>query len=140
MNGISAACFGMLGGDAERKTSSGGRQYLRCRVRVGEGDGAQWASVMVFDAEMVGNAEALTKGSRIYVEGTIRLDEWAGQDGQRKHGLTIMANHVRVAQIGRQKSRNDNDDRPRMAAAHRPNDVRRSPAIAGDPDDDEIPF
>jgi single-strand DNA-binding protein len=140
MNGIAAACFGMLGADAEAKTSAGGRQYLRCRVRVGEGDAGQWVSVMVFDEEMIGSAEKLTKGSRIYLEGTIRLDEWDGRDGQRKHGLTIMANHIRVAQIGRNRVKDEGRDRPRMAAAERQDAVRRSSPVASDPDDDDIPF
>jgi hypothetical protein len=50
---IECAFFGALGRDAERKTSASGKDYLRLNVRVGDGDGAQWISVMVFDADAI---------------------------------------------------------------------------------------
>jgi len=50
---IECAFFGTLGRDAERKTSATGKRYLRLSVRVGDGDGAQWVSVLAFDPEAI---------------------------------------------------------------------------------------
>ena len=46
MSGIETAFFGALAADAEQKVSKAGKSYLRLRVRVGDGDGTQWVSVM----------------------------------------------------------------------------------------------
>ena len=53
MSGIEAAFFGALGRDAESKVSKSGKRYLRLNVRVGDGDSAQWVSVMCFDEEAI---------------------------------------------------------------------------------------
>ena len=66
---IECAFFGTLGRDCERKVSSTGKKYLRLSVRVGDGDGAQWVSVLAFDPEAVEVADKLVQGARVYVEG-----------------------------------------------------------------------
>jgi single-stranded DNA-binding protein len=71
---IECAFFGVLGRDGELKTSKAGKQYLKLNVRVGDGDGAQWVGVMVFGDEAVEIAPKLLKGSRVYIEGSIKLD------------------------------------------------------------------
>jgi hypothetical protein len=103
MSGIESAFFGALGADAEQKTSKAGKQYVRLRVRVGDGDGAQWVSVMSFDADAIAAAERLIKGARVYIEGRISLDEWTGQDGNKRHGLSCLSWHTRLSHIGKQK-------------------------------------
>jgi len=41
----------------------------RVSFRVGDGDGAQWVSVLAFDPEAVEVADKLVQGARVYVEG-----------------------------------------------------------------------
>ena len=98
---IECAFFGTLGRDAEAKTSKSGKSYLRLNVRVGDGDAAQWVSVMAFDSKAIELADKLVKGANVYVEGRLALDEWTGQDGAKRHGLSVMSFHCRLAQIGR---------------------------------------
>jgi single-stranded DNA-binding protein len=74
MGRIECAFFGTLGDDAGEKTSSKGKTYLRLRIRVGEGDAGQWVSVLAFDPEAVAASRSLTKGARVYLEGTLKLD------------------------------------------------------------------
>jgi single-stranded DNA-binding protein len=100
---IEAAFFGALGRDAESKVSGSGKPYLRLNVRVGDGDGAQWVSVMAFDQHAIDVADRLIKGARVYIEGRISLTEWVGQDGKQRHGLSVMSWHCRLAQIGRNR-------------------------------------
>jgi single-stranded DNA-binding protein len=115
MSGIECALFGTLGDDATARTSNSGKPYLRVRIRVGEGDAGQWLSALVFDEEAVAVSDKLAKGARVYLEGTVKLDEWKAQDGTKRHGLLVISSYCRLAQIGRQKDRTD-ASRPATAA------------------------
>jgi single-strand DNA-binding protein len=101
---IEAAFMGTLGRDAEAKTSKAGKPYLRLAVRAGEGDKAAWVSVTCFDPDAIAVAGKLVKGAKVYVEGTgLKIDEWTGQDGKQRHGLSCMSFHTRLCAIGRNK-------------------------------------
>jgi single-strand DNA-binding protein len=130
---IEAALFGVLGRDAERKTSGSGKNYVRLNLRVGDGDGAQWISVLVFGQEAVDAAEKLTKGARVYVEGKLSISEWSGSDGAKRHGLSVMSWHCRLAEIGHNRRKREKPTSGREAAA-------RSPYAPDRDLDDDIPF
>jgi single-stranded DNA-binding protein len=130
---IEVAFFGVLGRDAELKTSKAGRQYARLNVRVGEGDGAQWISVMSFDEKAIEAADKMMKGARVYVEGSLRLDEWTAHDGTKRHGLSVWSWNCRLAAIGRNRPKRERSvtpDRSRRAAGSNDNAFYN----------DEIPF
>jgi single-stranded DNA-binding protein len=110
---IEAAFFGTLGRDGELKTSKAGKPYLRLNMRVGDGETAQWVGVMAFDEGATEAAEKFVKGARVYVEGRLSINEWTGQGGAARHGLSILSWHCRLAQIGRNKpTRKDDSKRP----------------------------
>jgi single-stranded DNA-binding protein len=101
---IEAAFFGNLARDGEQRTSKNGRSYLRLNVRVGDGDAAQFVGVTCFDDHALAEPEKFTKGVAVYVEGGgLKIDEWTGSDGAKRHGLSCMAWHCRLAAIGRNK-------------------------------------
>ena len=146
---IEAAFFGTLGRDAESKTSKNGKDYLRINVRVGDGDAVQWCSVMVFDPEAIAAADRLVRGSRVYIEGSLKLGSWQRQDGTERHGLSVMSWHTRLAAIGRNKPRRERDEasderKPSSAqssAANHHDDRQRRVRGTADPTlNDEIPF
>src|SRR5262249_19099379 len=120
------AAFVVLSRDAEAKSSSTGKSYLRINARVGEGDGAQWLNIVSFDAATTEAASSFKKGVRIYIEGTISLNSWTAKDGATRQGLSVVARHCRLSQIGRARSK-----RSRAAA-------QTSGGAA--PFDDDIPF
>jgi single-stranded DNA-binding protein len=126
MSGIECAFFGTLGRDGELKTSKNGRAYVRLSVRVGDGDAAQWINVTAFDERAIAVAALMTKGARVYCEGQLKLDEWTDKDGGKRHGLSAMSWHCRLAAIGANKP---------AAPAKKPT----APA-GNDFHDDEIPF
>ena len=103
---IDCAFLGALVADAERKISKNGKPYLRFRVAVGGGDDVQFVSVMLF-GDCVDELGDLTKGTRIYVEGRLKLDRWSGQDGAERYGLGVMSAYARIAQIGDRKPKRD---------------------------------
>lgn len=131
MSGIEAAFFGALGRDAESKTSKNGKNYLRLNMRVGEGDTAQWVSVMAFDPRAIEQTDKFLKGARVYVEGKLSADEWTAQDGSKRHGLSVMSWYCRLSEIGRHKSKRDGD---------KAGPERKPEAPAGDFHNDEIGF
>jgi single-stranded DNA-binding protein len=134
MSGIEAAFFGALARDAEQKTSKAGKLYLRFTARIGDGDAAQWVSVLAFDERALEAADKFTKGARVYVEGRLSIDEWVGQDGAKRSGLTIMSFHCRLAAIGRNRVKSS--DTPKSQGTN-----RSANAAAADPDlDDPLPF
>jgi single-stranded DNA-binding protein len=132
MSGIEVAFFGSLGRDAEAKTSKTSKAYLNLNVRVGDGDGCQLLSVLAFEAKATEQSDKFVNGARCYVEGTLRLEEWTGQDGARRHGLSLMSWHCRLAEIGRtrpSRARKSADGKPAAAAPARDGFL-----------DDQIPF
>jgi single-stranded DNA-binding protein len=131
VSGIETAFFGVLGRDAESKVSGAGKSFVRLNVRVGDGEGAQWVGVMVFDPDAIALADNLTKGARVYVEGRLSVSEWTGSDGAKRHGLSVMSWHCRLSQIGRNKPKRKSD---REATA--PYAPGNGPAFY----DDNIPF
>jgi single-stranded DNA-binding protein len=149
---IEAALFGVLGKDAESKTSAAGKPYLRLNIRTGDGDAAQWISAMCFDADAIAVVDSMMKGARVYIEGTLKLDEWTGQDGAKRHGISLMSWHCRLSQIGRNRPRRPasvREDRPKAANSGRaraaasdyaPIGAEARPPKGHPAFDDDIPF
>jgi single-stranded DNA-binding protein len=135
MSGIEAAFFGSLGRDAERKTSKTGKSNLRLNVRVGDGDTAQWVGVTAFDERAIEIADKRMKGARVYGEG--RLSDETGQDGAKRHGISVMSWHCRLSQIGRNKSSAGEGTR---GEANNVGGFGSSPSRTDSGFNDEIPF
>jgi single-strand DNA-binding protein len=116
---IDCAFFGFLASDAEPRTSQAGKAWTRLRIGVGKDEDIQWVSVAVFGktAEAAGE---LKKGDRCYIEGTVKLDTWTGNDGIERHGLSVASFKCeRTHQIGRNKPKRERSglERPSMAQA-----------------------
>jgi single-stranded DNA-binding protein len=139
---IECAFVGVLGRDAEVRTSAKGRQHLKMNVRCAEGDDAQWVSTLSFDEQAIQQACAFLKGCKIYIEGRISMNEWQDQSGAKRFGLAAIANHSRLVAIGRHRPRDQGDNGYRQAAARwqRGDDVKRSSMAPTSDLDDEIPF
>lgn len=118
MSGLECAFVGVLGRDAESRTSKAGKFYLKLNCRVGNGDDGQWISVMLFgDLAQDLTAKAMLKGARIYVEcNNLRIDEWTGQDGTKRTGLSAMSWYVRPCEIGDAKPKRERTATNRQAA------------------------
>jgi single-stranded DNA-binding protein len=60
----------------------------------------------------------MVAGTRVYVEGSLRLDKWE-KDGQPRSGLSVMSFHTRIAEIGRNRPRRERKpaEKPRAAGS-----------------------
>jgi single-stranded DNA-binding protein len=138
---IECAFYGFLPADAESRTTQAGKQWARLRVGVGKDHAMQWVSVAVFGKAAEIAAE-LKKGDRCYVEGTIKLDTWRGNDGADRTGLSVSSFKIeKTHQIGRNRPKRD-EQKPAPAASGRERATRSdyAPAGGGADMDDDIPF
>lgn len=117
MNGsIEAAFIGRLGQDPELKTSAAGKPWARLQLAVGPNDETQWVSVATFGEIAERLCASLHKGDKVYVEGTLRLTEWTGRDGEKRTGLAVAAWKAdKLGAIGRSRSRRNSNERSDVA-------------------------
>jgi single-strand DNA-binding protein len=87
---IDVAFFGFLARDADARISQAGKPWVRLSIGVGKDDAVQWVQVAVF-GKAADKAAELKKSDRCYIEGTIKLDRWTGNDGTERHGLSVAA-------------------------------------------------
>lgn len=113
----------------------------RKRDKAGEWqDVTNWFRVTLWRRQAENAAKYLTKGSQVYVEGRLSLEEWTDRDGNNRTTLAIQGSEVQF--IG---SRGDTSDHPRettersfsSAASSNEEFSGQNPATASD---DDIPF
>jgi single-stranded DNA-binding protein len=126
MTGIECALFGTLTKDADARTGKSGKPFALLNLLVGDGDGRQFVSAIVF-GEAAGNVATLEKGRRVYLEGKIEISEWTDREGTKKHSLKVASFHaVEVSKIGRRRERKPADKSSAATPAPR-NDFHDDP-------------
>ncbi|MSQ83731.1 MAG: single-stranded DNA-binding protein [Myxococcales bacterium] len=94
--------IGRLGGQPEIKTLASGKSM--CKLNIATGSHRQkegkweketmWHSVVAFDRLAEKCGEFLSTGRLVYVEGTMRANDWVGKDGTKHHDREIRATDV----------------------------------------------
>jgi single-strand DNA-binding protein len=97
--------IGNLGRDPETRYSQGGNAVTNFSVATSESwkdrqsgeqqDRTEWHNVVCFSrlAEIAG--EYLKKGSKVYIEGSLRTSSWE-QDGQKRYRTEVMAKELQM--------------------------------------------
>ena len=107
-------------------------------------DRTEWHRVVFFNRLAEIAAEYLRKGSKVYVEGSLRTRKWQDQSGQDRYTTEIVANEMQMLD-----SRNMSQDGGGYAPSHSPTvqvapaDNHAAPAPTSQPADfpeDDIPF
>ena len=98
--------IGNLGADPETRYMPSGGAVTNIRIATSESwkdrntgesqERTEWHRVVFFNrlGEIAG--EHLKKGSKIYVEGSLRTRKWQGQDGQDRYTTEIVANEMQM--------------------------------------------
>lgn len=98
--------IGNLGADPETRFMPSGGAVTNVRLATSETwkdrqtgqmqERTEWHRVVFFNklGEIAG--EYLKKGSKVYVEGSIRTRKWQGQDGQDRYTTEIVANEMQM--------------------------------------------
>jgi len=106
----------------------------------------EWHRVVFFNrlAEIAG--EYLRKGSKVYIEGSLRTRKWQGQDGQDRYTTEIVANEMQMLDSrggGGPQGESQGGYQPRQQANAPAGQKSAPPPVADSPDipfDDDIPF
>jgi single-strand DNA-binding protein len=99
----------------------------------------EWHRVVFFNrlAEIAG--EYLKKGSKVYIEGSLRTRKWQGQDGQDRYTTEIVANEMQMLD-----SRGGGGDAPYARPEQQSGSNQSAPAQSAPVDnggfEDDIPF
>lgn len=124
--------IGNLGKDPEIRQVNNGSAVANITIATSESwkdkqsgelqERTEWHRVVCFNrlAEIVG--EYLHKGSKIYIEGSLRTRKWEAKDGTQKYTTEIIASEMRML------------DSKNSAPSE------SKPLPAGAPIDDDIPF
>ncbi len=99
-----------------------------------------WFRVTLWRKQAENASKYLTKGSPVYIEGRLRVEEWTDKDGKTRYNLEINATDMQFISGGRNEGssssaapENDFSDSNNSSSS---SDVRNSPT----PTDDDIPF
>ena len=83
-------------------------------------------------------AEYLYKGSPVFVEGRLKLDQWENQQGEKRSKLRVRADRVQF--LGSPKRTAEAGDAPASVAPADSTPAPAAPPPAPVADDDDIPF
>jgi single-strand DNA-binding protein len=72
-------------------------------IAAGFGGHVQYLACAVFGETAEFICRTLYKNEKLYIEGSIRLEEWTGRDGDKRTGLSVVANRAEPPAIGRNK-------------------------------------
>lgn len=133
---------GNLGNDPETRFMPSGSAVTNITVATSESwkdkqtgqqqERTEWHKVAFFGklAEIAG--EYLKKGSKVYIEGSLRTRKWQGQDGQDRYTTEIVASEMQMLDS---RGGGQSEAKPVQQAAQQPQ--QSAPA---DDFDDDIPF
>lgn len=149
---------GNLGADPDMRFMPSGKAVANLRVATSETwkdrqtgeqrERTEWHSVVLYDKVAEIAAEYLRKGSKVYVEGSLRTRKWQDKEGRDRFTTEIVARDMQMLG-GRPNGADRGDARPARSQPTRPAQSASNPSpmdeVAGGYDemggfDDDIPF
>ncbi len=141
--------IGNLGRDPETRYSQGGNPITNFSVATSDSwrdkqsgeqqDRTEWHNVVCFSrlAEIAG--EYLRKGSKVYIEGSLRTSNWE-KDGQKHYRTEVIAREMQMLD-GRGGGGGDGGGPPSGFESSAPtSQPQNAPTLKDDDFDDDIPF
>lgn len=148
--------LGNLGADPELRMTSGGQAVLKLRVATSETyldrnktrqERTEWHSVVIWGRRAEALGKILTKGSRLFLEGSLRTSSYDDKEGHKRYKTEVVATNVILSGRGGGGSGGGREgyegESSRGGFEPGGGDYEsRSPGSYGDapPDDDDIPF
>ena len=140
---------GNLGADPENRTSQAGAAITNISIATSESwkdkntgqqqERTEWHRVVFFNRLAEVAAEYLRKGSKVYVEGSLRTRKWQDQSGQDRYTTEIVGSEMQMLD-----SRNSSGDGGygQGGGGMQPAAPAQPQPAGGsfDPVDDDIPF
>ena len=141
--------IGNLGRDPETRYAQNGSAVTRFSVATSESwkdrtsgeqqERTEWHRVVFFNRLSEIAAEYLRKGSKVYVEGSLRTRKWQDQSGQDRYSTEIVAQEMQMLDSRGGGMQDSGAYQPAPAAAAPATAAAGNPAPIDFPEDD-IPF
>lgn len=102
--------LGNIGADPELRMTSGGQAVLKLRLATSESyvdrnrvrqERTEWHSIVVWGKRAEALGKFLTKGTRLFVEGSLRTSSYDDRDGNKRYKTEIVANNIILSGGGR---------------------------------------
>jgi len=144
---------GNLGNDPENRTSQTGNAITNISVATSESwkdkstgqqqERTEWHRVVFFNRLAEIAAEYLRKGSKVYVEGSLRTRKWQDQNGQDRYTTEVVGNEMQMLDsrgMGGDQSEGGTQWTPPSQSQPQSQPQPTSGGGGFDPVDDDIPF
>lgn len=144
---------GNLGADPENRTSQTGNAITNISVATSETwkdkstgqqqERTEWHRVVFFNRLAEIAAEYLRKGSKVYVEGSLRTRKWQDQNGQDRYTTEVVGNEMQMLDSrGMGGDQNEGGTQWTPPSQSQPQSQPQPTSGGGgfDPVDDDIPF
>jgi single-strand DNA-binding protein len=101
--------FGNLGADPELKMTQGGQAVLKMRLATSESyldknrvrqERTEWHAIVVWGKRAEALGKFLTKGSRLFVEGSLRTSSYDDREGHKRYKTEVVASNIILAGAG----------------------------------------
>ena len=148
--------IGNLGQDPEFRSTASGTPVTNVSLATSTGwkdkqtgqqqERTEWHRVVFFNRLAEIANEYLRKGSKVYVEGSLRTNKWQDKSGADRWTTEIIANEMQMLDSRGAQSEGGHSAAPRQQAAAQPAPEQGAPADAGQSGgnfedfDDDIPF
>lgn len=141
--------IGRLGRDPELRYTSNGQAVCSLNVATDESytdrDGnkverAEWHRVSAFQRQAENCANFLTKGSLVYVEGSLQTRKWQDQNGQDRYTTEIKAQRVQFLDRRNDDQRGGDARQSRQGRQDRNNMTQPRGGSEQGQFDSEVPF
>ncbi|MEM8593361.1 MAG: single-stranded DNA-binding protein [Pseudomonadota bacterium] len=97
---------GNLGNDPETKSLPSGGMVTNISVATSEGwkdkqtgqlqERTEWHRIVLFNRLAEISSQYLRKGSKVYIEGSLRTRKWQAQDGSDRYSTEIVGNNLQM--------------------------------------------
>lgn len=99
-------------------------------------DQTTWFRVTLWGKRAEAANQYLTKGRSVYIEGRLRVEEWADRDGKVRHTLEVTATEMQFVGGGGERDEDRPKEKAATASSGGPMDN-----VSNEPDDDpDVPF
>ena len=111
----------------------------RKRDKAGEfHDVTTWFKVTLWRRQAENASKYLTKGSSVYVEGRLQVEEWTDRDGNKRFTLAVQGSEIQF--VGGNRGEAMASDSAGENNYTNTNDLSAGDNLAASPNDDDIPF
>ena len=141
--------IGNLGADPEVRYMPSGSAVTNIRVATTEAwkdkqsgemqERTEWHRIVLYNRLAEISGEYLRKGSKVYIEGSLRTNKWQDQSGNERYTTEIIANNMQM--LDPRNGGSPGTFEPSMSEEQHgtKSSSKSEPVIAGDFDDD-LPF